>query len=80
MPGEITIDAAQRRLMEELGFDSHLDFAFSFTYKSEFENGLVENEFDHVFIGKFNGKIDINPSEVKDYCFILKKNWVRAKM
>jgi len=70
MPGEITIDAAHRRLMEEMGFDSHLDFAFSFTYKAEFDNGLVEHEFDHVFIGKFNGAIDTNPNEVKDFCFM----------
>jgi isopentenyl-diphosphate delta-isomerase len=53
-----------------MGFDTHLDFAFSFTYKAEFDNGLCENEFDHVFIGKFNGTIDINPNEVKDFCFM----------
>lgn len=70
MPGEITIDAAHRRLVEEMGFDSNLDFAFSFTYKAEFDNGLFEHEFDHVFIGKFNGTIDINSNEVKDFCFM----------
>ena len=70
MPGEITIDAAHRRLVEEMGFDSHLDFAFSFIYKAEFDNGLFEHEFDHVFIGKFNGAIDTNPNEVKDFCFM----------
>jgi isopentenyl-diphosphate delta-isomerase len=53
-----------------MGFDSHLDFAFSFTYKAEFDNGLFEHEFDHVFIGKLNGTIDINPNEVKDFCFM----------
>ena len=31
---------------------------------------MCENEFDHVFIGKLNGKIDINPNEVKDFCFM----------
>ena len=70
MPGEITIDAAHRRLVEEMGFDSNLDFAFSFTYTAEFDNGLFEHEFDHVFIGKLNGTIDINPNEVKDFCFM----------
>ncbi len=40
-----------RRLMEEMGFDCELQEIFSFTYRAEFDNGLTEHEFDHVFFG-----------------------------
>ncbi|MEO6453938.1 MAG: isopentenyl-diphosphate Delta-isomerase [Ginsengibacter sp.] len=68
-PGEPTNIAAGRRLKEEMGFTTHLEKAFDFTYKASFENGLTEFEFDHVFIGNYDGLIEINKSEVKDYCF-----------
>jgi isopentenyl-diphosphate delta-isomerase len=67
MPGEKTKDAAQRRLMEELGFETPIEEIFDFTYKAEFENGLVEHEFDHVFAGEYEGNLNIDPAEVKDY-------------
>src|SRR5436190_1916980 len=44
--------------------------AFSvFIYKAEFENGLTEHEFDHVFTGQFNLAPEINKDEVHDYCY-----------
>src|SRR6187399_3488331 len=52
-PGEATITAASRRIKEELGIDTRIDFAFHFIYQAGFENGLHEYEFDHVFIGNF---------------------------
>lgn len=68
-PGEATLNAAQRRLEEELGFNTTLTKAFEFTYKAPFDNGLTEHEFDHVFTGEYSGMIRPNPKEVKDYCF-----------
>ena len=68
-PGETTETAAQRRLKEELGFETTLEKAFEFTYQTSFENGLTEHEFDHVFTGIYNGDIDFNKHEVKDICF-----------
>jgi len=68
-PGEITLVAASRRLKEEMGFTTTLEKAFDFTYKASFENGLTEHEFDHVFVGTYDGEIKINKTEVKDYCF-----------
>ncbi|HEX2629777.1 MAG TPA: isopentenyl-diphosphate Delta-isomerase [Chitinophagaceae bacterium] len=64
-PGEDTIDAAHRRLQEEMGFDTELKKSFGFIYKASFENGLTEYEFDHVFIGNYNDPVQFNPSEVK---------------
>ena len=70
MPGEKTEAAAHRRLEEELGFDTSLIHDFHFIYKAQFENGLIEHEFDHVFVGTYNGSILPNSLEVKDYCFM----------
>ena len=69
-PGEEIADAASRRLHEELGFNTPLKKAFSFTYRADFENGLTENEFDHVFTGVYDGAIKPDTDEVKDYTFM----------
>jgi isopentenyl-diphosphate delta-isomerase len=68
-PGEAIEEAANRRLMEELGIETQLTKAFSFTYQAEFENGLYEHEYDHVFVGEFHGTLHPNPQEVGDYCY-----------
>ena len=68
-PGEEIKGAASRRLNEELGFGTSLEKIFDFIYRTSFENGLVENEFDHVFVGHYDGSIKINSDEVKDYAF-----------
>ena len=69
-PGEETKSGALRRLHEELGISTHLEKIFDFIYKSTFENGLTEFEFDHVFAGVFEGLVIPNPEEVYDYCFM----------
>jgi isopentenyl-diphosphate delta-isomerase len=58
-----------RRLREELGFTTDLEKIFDFTYRSEFENGLTEFEFDHVFVGTYDEAVFPNKEEVNDYCF-----------
>jgi isopentenyl-diphosphate delta-isomerase len=68
-PGEDTRQAALRRLQEEMGFTTILEKLFDFTYKAEFENGLTEFEFDHVFTGIYDGDINPDPAEVGDHCF-----------
>lgn len=69
LPGEDIKAAATRRLNEELGFKTSLEKIFDFIYQASFENGLVENEFDHVFVGRYDGDIKINYEEVNDYVF-----------
>lgn len=68
-PDEDIRDAAMRRLDEELGFTTALEKIFTFTYRSEFGNGLTEHEFDHVFIGRYDQVIYPNTEEVSDHCF-----------
>jgi isopentenyl-diphosphate delta-isomerase len=68
--GEQTAAGARRRLQEELGIDSSLNHLGSFRYRAELENGLVEHEIDHVFVGRHNGSVDPNPAEVADWEWI----------
>jgi isopentenyl-diphosphate delta-isomerase len=68
-PAETPSEAAVRRLKEELGFVAPLQHAFEFTYRAVFDNGLTEHEYDHVFVGTYNGMIHPNREEVGDYCF-----------
>ncbi len=69
-PGEEVSAAAHRRLKEEMGFDTELEKAFAFTYRAEFENGLTEHEFDHVFVGRYNGPVNPDPLEVSRYRYL----------
>lgn len=78
-PGEETISAARRRLKEEMGFDSELIEAFSFKYKTAFNNGLTENEFDHVFFGKHNDDPILNSQEANAYKWVDLK-WLEQNM
>ena len=68
-PGEDTAFAATRRLQEEMGFYAGLHKIFDFVYQSEFDNGLTEYEFDHVFAGTYEGIISPDKEEVNDYCY-----------
>jgi isopentenyl-diphosphate Delta-isomerase len=69
-PGEHTANAAKRRLQEEMGMSCDLEDLFSFTYRSEFDDGLVEYEIDHVFVGYSDMGPQINPTEVEDSKFV----------
>lgn len=63
--GETNIEAGNRRLQEEMGFNTQLKELFSFIYKAPFDNGLTEHELDHVMIGYYNQEPTINPDEVE---------------
>ena len=64
-PGESIQSAAKRRLLEELGFTVPLKAAGAFQYQFQFENALIEHEYDHVLIG-FSSirKIHYNKNEI----------------
>ena len=69
-PGETAADAAHRRLQEEMGMRVPLTFAFTFHYRAPFDNGLVEHELDHVFIGYTDESPIPNPEEVAAYRWV----------
>ncbi len=64
---ETPILAARRRLREEMGLVATLTEVLTFSYKANVGNGLIENEFDHVFIGVSNQNPTPNPAEVSDW-------------
>jgi isopentenyl-diphosphate delta-isomerase len=69
-PGELTIDAAKRRLIEEMGIVTNIEPAFNFIYKASLDQNLTEHELDYVFVGTYNGIISPNSIEVCDYLYI----------
>lgn len=74
--GEIWDEVLHKRLVFEMGFDCLLEFAGKFHYKAEFDNGLIENEIDHVFVGKWSGTPKPNPTEVCEYKWISKETLI----
>jgi isopentenyl-diphosphate delta-isomerase len=69
-PGEQSLDAANRRLKEEMGMNCKLTPWFSFTYRAELDNALVEHEYDHVFIGISDEQPKPHPAEVAAFKYI----------
>lgn len=70
MPEEDTMDAAHRRLEEEMGFDCPIVPVFQFQYEAKLDRGLTEKEYDHVFLGIFDGKPRPNTLEVMDFRYV----------
>jgi len=67
---ELPIAAARRRLAEEMGIRCELHFAFHFRYFADVGSGLVEHEFDHVFIGVTDEDPMPNPHEVAEWAWV----------
>ena len=65
--GESTLEAATRRLKEEMGFTVSLRETTSFIYKAPFANGLTEHEYDHIVVGTYDEAPVPNPKEVADW-------------
>jgi len=68
--GENVMEAANRRLMEEMGIMAELEQKFSFIYHAELDQNLIEHELDHVLIGNFNGTPLLNPEEASEWKFL----------
>lgn len=65
-PGENILAAAERRLSEELLFNTTLTPIGKFHYYADCNNGLIEHELDHVFVGVYNQEVkQVNPAEIQ---------------
>lgn len=64
---EDTDAAAHRRLREEMGFDCGLHEVTSLVYRAAVSGDLIEHEYDHIYVGIFDGKPEANPEEVSDW-------------
>jgi len=67
-PGEAVMDAARRRVREELGVHVDLRPLTTFVYRAEDpQSGLTEHEYDHVFAGQLDTRdrnLHPDPTEV----------------
>jgi isopentenyl-diphosphate delta-isomerase len=70
---ESPYNAAKRRLEEEMGMKTNINFKFKFIYKALLDRNLIEHELDHVYCGFSNEIPKYNPQEVCDFKFISKK-------
>ena len=69
-PGEELALAAARRLHEEMGQTAVLEPRFTFTYRAEVGNGLIEHELDHVFFGRATTDPVPDPAEVQAWRYV----------
>ncbi len=68
--GETVIEAAARRLMEEMGMGCEIHEVYTFIYKAPVGQGLTEHEFDHVLIGRTDAPPVINTEEVASWKYM----------
>ena len=66
-PGFPIEQEARRKLQQEMGFECDLQWIFQFSYKTEFPNSLIENEIDHVFVGRYDHDPSPNPDEADEW-------------
>jgi isopentenyl-diphosphate delta-isomerase len=69
-PGELVLNAAVRRLAEEMGVRVPLSRAFRFRYRTPVDRGLIEHEVDHVFVGHFDGEPSPDANEVAAWAWV----------
>ena len=81
-PGETTVEAARRRLREELGMEcGELAPAGVLRYRAEIAD-LVENELDHLMVTAVSDEPQPNPDEVVEWRFVALDElaaWIEAR-
>lgn len=72
--GEDIQSSALERLNYEMGLSCPIKEVFSFIYHAPVENGLIEHEYDHVYIGFTDAQPTPHPYEVQDYRWVAPDN------
>ena len=68
--GETLNEAVARRMQEELGFACPAKKVFAFVYRAPVGGGLIEYEYDHVFLARYDGEVRPNPDEIDEVFWI----------
>lgn len=68
--GETYESAAARRLFEEIGLESEIDYFFKFRYQAAYKNIGSENEMCALFAGVSEGEVKADPAEISEWKFI----------
>ncbi|MBI5151538.1 MAG: isopentenyl-diphosphate Delta-isomerase [Candidatus Pacebacteria bacterium] len=70
-PGETYEQCAQRRLRKELGITrAKIMPAYTFEYHLRCNDKYSEWEMDRIFVGRYRGKLTLDPEEVLDALYI----------
>jgi isopentenyl-diphosphate Delta-isomerase len=67
---ETPVDCAVRRLREEMGISVNPESLMKiddFYYQSAYTAELAEHEYDHVFLCRYDGPVDVSPDEVAEW-------------
>lgn len=68
--GESMRVATERRLDDELNISAELSAVYSFRYQAKFSDLGSENELCHVFLGRIEGSVRPNVSEIEAIRFV----------
>jgi isopentenyl-diphosphate delta-isomerase len=68
--GESMEDAVNRRLQQELGLTSRLEFLFKFIYHARYDETGSEHELCWVYLGRSGGSVVVNANEIADWRFV----------
>lgn len=68
--GETLAVATRRRLMDELNFETELEYVYRFVYEARYGNAGSENELCHVYLGRTTDSLRPNDSEIEAIRFI----------
>lgn len=80
--GESVASAASRRLREELGFAAPLKPLTPMLYRADVGGGLIEHEYDHLFLGHYSQPVVPVPAEASDVRYVALKElgeWMRER-
>ncbi|HLD24782.1 MAG TPA: isopentenyl-diphosphate Delta-isomerase [Patescibacteria group bacterium] len=76
-PSETTVDAAKRRLKDELGIENvEIKEVAPYRYRFADKNGIVENEICPILIGNFDGDPKPRPNEVDEWKWMDRKDFL----
>lgn len=78
-PEEQTIVSANKRLKEELGFDTDIFPIGKVEYKANVGDSLTEWEVDHLFVGQYDGAVAPNPDEVSGVKWV-SLDWLESSL
>lgn len=53
-----------------MGFDCTLTEVHQFVYHATLDHGLAEHELDHILVGTYEGKPQLNPEETDEWKWI----------
>jgi len=68
--GENMSEAIHRRLHQELGLTSDLEFLFKFIYQAQYDETGSEHELCWVYLGRSSDDIAVNSNEVANWRYV----------